>query len=582
MSTDSEAVEGRSDSPDVPKREEPRPPAQLRYFYWGCGLAACALYLVFIWQSSFIFEGKRFFSLFDDAMISMRYAKNMADGFGPQWNHHGQPVEGYTCFLYMSLMALAHLLPISMAKTSLVISLAGAVILLLNLHVVRRLGEQIAGPGSPAPLVGVLLTAFCYPLVYWTLRGLEVGLLCLLINFAAWRVFRLMENWSAKDVLLAGLAMSAAVLTRTDAVIPAGIIGMFLVYLAFARGFKLSILLFPMLIGLVMFGHTAFRLAYYGDALPNTYYLKITGVTLGERVARGLEMLWRVTCVNLWPVLVLLLVGAIAGFRKFALPKIALLLGLVLGQFAFSVYAGGDAWEWFHFPNRYLSVGLPIAFVLLSLVMTPSAAPGRETAVVVLPLLGAGFCVQALCCGYGNFAIVPGCLILAGALWVFRQHRRRQLDAAGCGTLAALSLCYIVNCVPVSDWLIHRLSGYFIDDDANNIRIGLLLHRSTPPNARIAFVKAGAAAYFAEREAIDLLGKCDPVVARAAPVVPFYPGHNKWNYRYSIGELKPDLVVTLWKATPADETRMTEWGYTKTKNGFYIRKGGLAEVAQGL
>jgi hypothetical protein len=100
-----------------------------------------------------------------------------------------------------------------------------------------------------------------------------------------------------------------------------------------------------------------------------------------------------------------------------------------------------------------------------------------------------------------------------------------------------------------------------------------LLNRATLPDARIAYVKAGAAAYFADREAIDLLGKCDAKIARELPVVPFYPGHNKWDYRYSIGELKPDVVVTLWQPTPADEAAMTAWGYTKGRNGFYVRSG---------
>src|SRR5205823_7959866 len=46
---------------------------------------------------------------------------------------------------------------------------------------------------------------------------------------------------------------------------------------------------------LLLFGglQTAFRLLYYGDFLPNTYYLKVEGVPLLDRIARGLYVFWQ-------------------------------------------------------------------------------------------------------------------------------------------------------------------------------------------------------------------------------------------------------------------------------------------------
>ena len=76
----------------------------------------------------------------------------------------------------------------------------------------------------------------------------------------------------------------------------------------------------------------------------------------------------------------------------------------------------------------------------------------------------------------------------------------------------------------------------------------------TSPRATVAVVTAGAIPYYIERHSIDLLGKTDPFVARLpmrrapgwAGVTGYYPGHLKWDYRYSIGELKPDVVAQLW------------------------------------
>jgi hypothetical protein len=44
-----------------------------------------------IYRSSFVVGGTRYFSLFDDAMISMVYAKNFVEGFGLNWARFGRP-----------------------------------------------------------------------------------------------------------------------------------------------------------------------------------------------------------------------------------------------------------------------------------------------------------------------------------------------------------------------------------------------------------------------------------------------------------------------------------------------------------
>ena len=70
----------------------------LLYTAWALG---------FIWHASYIAsDGKLYFALFDDAMISMRYAWNLSHGSGLVWNP-GEYVEGYTNLLMTLLMALA-------------------------------------------------------------------------------------------------------------------------------------------------------------------------------------------------------------------------------------------------------------------------------------------------------------------------------------------------------------------------------------------------------------------------------------------------------------------------------------------
>ena len=71
-------------------------------------LPGLLLGLAFIWRSSWISNGQRRFTLFDDAMISMSYGRTMADGFGLVWFPGAPRVEGITNPLWTFLMADVH------------------------------------------------------------------------------------------------------------------------------------------------------------------------------------------------------------------------------------------------------------------------------------------------------------------------------------------------------------------------------------------------------------------------------------------------------------------------------------------
>src|SRR5512135_2995012 len=73
-------------------------------------LAYVAWSVAFIRESSIVaVDGKRYFNLFDDAMISMRYAWNLSHGQGLVWNP-GERVEGYTNLLLTLVMSIFTLL----------------------------------------------------------------------------------------------------------------------------------------------------------------------------------------------------------------------------------------------------------------------------------------------------------------------------------------------------------------------------------------------------------------------------------------------------------------------------------------
>jgi hypothetical protein len=80
--------------------------------------------------------------------------------------------------------------------------------------------------------------------------------------------------------------------------------------------------------------------------------------------------------------------------------------------------------------------------------------------------------------------------------------------------------------------------------EQRNISTGLHMGDVLPTESKIALFIAGSPAYFNDLAGVDLLGKMDPVIARS-PAKGLLPGHNKWDFAYSLGALKPDYIMIM-------------------------------------
>ena len=307
----------------------------------ACFAAAVAAFLLyaafFIYRTSFIVGGHRYFSLFDDAMVSMRYARNLAHGRGLVWNPGGERVEGYTNPLWVVFMAVVHRLPIAASRTSLVVQGSAAALLALNLYYVRRIALAVSDASRAVAWSALALTASYLPINNWSLQGMEVAALVPLISGCTWLAIRCLDTNTFQRRLYILLGIGTWI--RPDIGVP------FVAFLSFMvlvdrrhRRRHLAWGLGVLVVALA--SQTIFRLAYYGAALPNTFYLKMTGVSLSVRLARGayvlLEFVWRAN-----PLLFAL--TGVALLRRD--PRIRLLFWILAGQLAYSVYVGGDAWE---------------------------------------------------------------------------------------------------------------------------------------------------------------------------------------------------------------------------------------------
>lgn len=552
---------------------------QERRFGAAILLASALLSAAFIARSAFRVGSTVYFSLFDDAMISMRYARNLADGSGLVWNPGEAPVEGYTNLLWTLWMSVLHVVGLPERLIALGVMLSGAGLLLATVALAGALSRRLS-PDRGARLLAMLATALCYPLTYWTLRGMEVGLLACLTTGAVLLALRLLDEGRRVDHALLALVVVAAVLTRTDAAILMGTIGIYLIWAspAGARVVNAASALVPL--GATVVAHTAFRIAYYGDALPNTYYLKLGGVPLGQRLGRGTTALLNVELAYF--LLPVLLGGAafLAGSRDFR--RRAALPALVAGAAcAYSLYVGGDAWEWMAYPNRYVASIAPLVFVLggvgLGTILTRPelrtafwAVAGATTVVAIALGLAAGASFQhdGVPDGVGRVQVFVLLLVAAAVVGSRTLLRRWSIQGPAVGALAATVAVLAVNADGLDGWARHN--GWHMADDAQATRTGIALARSSAPTTSVAVVWAGAIPYFSHLHAVDLLGKSDPRIARLQPRTTFLPGHNKWDYRYSIGTLRPDVVVDLWRPTTADRTAMATWGYVRLAPNVYV------------
>lgn len=495
----------------------------------------------FIARTSFEVNGVRYFCLFDDAMISMRYAKNLAHGFGLVWNPGGERVEGFTNPLWVGTMALFHLFPIPPAKMSLLLQASGALSLLLTLVYVRKIAAHLMPESKLGQLAPVLLTAFYVPLVNWSLQGMEVGLLALIVTIAFWRTLHV--PGAEKIPWRLYLLFAAGTFVRIDFT-PLAVVLLIALILVDERKRKAHLLFGGAILLLSLALQTGLRYAYFGEVLPNTYYLKMTGVPVIQRILRGGGAFLDFASGMTW-------ILFLFPFTVFLLKRhwsIALAALLFLTQCAYSIFVGGDAWEWWGGSNRYIVIVMPCFFLLFGLALAHwksawERSTRAKTALVRWATV-AVVCVLLVLSYFGlnNVRGAAGMLEWIDGGSFFVSHAFGRASGGESADLRSL-VEWLVVPVPLE-----------LDENVRMVHASVLMDSITAPEARVGVTLAGALPYFADRTYIDLLGKNDKIVARLPARVTidpqgkmsFTPGHSKWSYAYSIGELRPDLVFQLW------------------------------------
>ena len=432
-------------------------------------------------------DGVRHWWLADDAMISMRYARNLAEGAGLVWNS-GERVEGYTNLLWTLFMALVHLTPLPDSKTSLVVLVANVGIAAATVPMIAWL-VRLLGGGAWATGATIVAYVLWADASYFATSGMETSLLGFLVVLCVCRILE--ESRSGTPRAITYLAIGALSLVRADAVILSGLLcGASVVLNQDRKGVARYCLL---ALSPVIASET-FRILYYGEPLPNTYYLKATNwdgkYAAGWRYVSGFARTYTLPCIL--AAVGVGLAGSRSGQRSCVHRSFAVLGGVLILFAAYVVYVGGDMFPSYRFFVPVIPILSALAFVAVQDLPTPA------------------------------------------------PHR------LGIGALCLLS-------VPAMIWTYPSLLSPS-PPESGDVQIGLYLKENTPPDAVVADTAAGSVFYFSGRPGVDLLGKTDPYIARQAPAAGgTVPGHNKFDYSYSLDERRPDYVVSGFLLPVAEE-----------------------------
>ena len=458
----------------------------------------------------------------DDAFISFRMARNLADGHGLRFNPDGPRVEAASNFSLTVLLAGARAAGLSMLHASLGIAVASAVLTLLLLGwVVWR----SCGPwGLWAPAALATMTVFHRNM----LNGLETSLFGMLLLGAV--VLYVRSNAAGGKAGKRALVLSSVLVALVSMTRPEG--PMYMVALGVPRLLDLWRRWRrrqPLALGTealwaggffaVYLPYFAWRVHYFGKLLPNTYHAKETFFTSGlHKLQLGAIYLEVMTLLE-----PLLLVSILCGAWLLVVApsrRVRTLVAILAAQLLFMILSGGD-WSHMFGYGRFLCPVLPVALWLLAEAAVCLAAPGRyarhtEQADEVARLKARRPVLVGLAVGLVLLSQVN--LLRASGLRL-PPHFHLLDDRPAPLTRQAVARAYMVNFhrEPLARWFSLATSSFSMSryDGTFDALAGFWLRDRYGAHTTMASIQAGQFAYWSGMPMFDLFGLTTPDVASA-------------------------------------------------------------------
>jgi arabinofuranosyltransferase len=291
----------------------------------------------------------------DDALISLRYVRNLLAGNGLVFNL-GEYIEGYTNLGHVLLVSALGAIGVDLIMAARFVGLTGGALAVIYGPAVvlpDRSGQRL----ERAVARLLLLANFFF--VYFCWSGLETGLYVGLIAVACYRLKRRGDVFTWDVGLLAGLLF----VVRPDGLLFTGVL---ISISLFANGLrKLLSMAGPWISLAIVAAVEVWRYAYYGALVPNTAHIKGLAATREMAILPWygsfgddlIEMLSQTGGV----VALFFVFSAVVRHRDD--DRIQLAFWICVTSLLFLVYSGGD---WM-LGYRYLAPLLPFYFSLLAI-----------------------------------------------------------------------------------------------------------------------------------------------------------------------------------------------------------------------
>jgi arabinofuranosyltransferase len=508
---------------------------ETRALLWRYGaLLGCAAVLV--WHSL------QYNFVTDDAYISFVYARNLAEHGALVFNP-GDPVEGFTSFLWTFVLGLLMLIGLPPEITSLVLGAGfGVGTLAVALFTVEYLVADVPGnapgaatdaapgaaPGQSGPrriafaAVAPALLALSAGFACWSSGGLETQMFTFWVALALYAYARGREE--GRWLRFTGVLLALCAMTRPEGLLVTALVGV--------HRLSFNVLaerrLIPSRDELVCLAGFlalwapwyAWRWWYYGYPFPNTYYVKASGEPppgyTAALMKNGLYYVWQwarqTGALFAAPVMIMGLVWARPGSRRFYYGTLA--FALAAAYLGYAVKVGGD----FMGLHRFI---MPV-FVIAAVAMA----------------LG----VHALAARLAR--VVPG------------SRRGWLRDAALALIVTALLVAFASNQIALTreslrwgNWQ----SDHGIDTPAylriytlDRAAIGEHMRECFRPGDLSIVGGAGAQPYKGRMRAIDVFGLVSEKIAHEVPPTNPRAGHNKWGPNELLLGYEPTFVFSCY------------------------------------
>lgn len=488
---------------------------------WLNGAAATAIAGVLLY-----FHARSYLPFFDDdALISLRYARRLIDGMGLTWTD-GPPVEGYSNLLWILLVALMGYVGVDLIDAARILGfgcILGAMLAVSisasrlrpqsSLNDLDTGGSQAGhGPsravnllrGLLPALTGTTVMAAAAPIAVWSIGGHEQPLVLMLLAWGLVFLFQAMDSGQDHAAWRASFCFALICITRPDGplFVAASVAALLLSSRLTPVSIRIALIVAVLPLAAVM-GQTAFRLAYYGQWLPNPAYIKLTP---SAHHFRGGVAYIRDGFIAALPVclggVLCLLWGLL---RRASRPRSLLLATHAVVWTLYLIFIGGDIFAAF----RLYAPGILIMSLALAGAVAWIPVTGGQRHARYPKAPNHSPIAPARCIGLILIMAIP-------ILQFFWQRGDARIERAR---------------TQRTEW--------------EGMAVGLLLRSAfSDRQPTIAVDAAGAVPYWSQLPAIDMLGLCDHHIPRNRPesLGSGFLGHEHGDGLYVFGR-RPDLIL---------------------------------------